>query len=123
MNRPPGDFAEIVEAASREAQAPIAHPFGGPVPALAQGRGPRLQCRQTTQMFFCPRDLAAYDELCNRIWAGELSIRYEERTPLAKEGEVMILVCFFDAAPPGPPGAGAPANNGEEPEVRAHRIP
>ena len=75
-------------------------------------------------MFFCPQDLELYDELCNRAFAGEIDIRYEERTPLVKEGKVMVIISYMTPVQPAPrlPGKDQGGND-QEPEVRAHRIP
>lgn len=122
MNQPiAGDFAAVMDKANQMTQSAVAHPFGSPTQRLAQG--PRLPVQQTTQMFYCPRDIAQYDECCNRLWAGEGAVRFEERT-FTKEGELLIVLCYFTDAPPAAPPDGNPAGSGaEEPEVRPFRIP
>lgn len=121
MNQPiPGDFANVVDKANRLSNVPIAHPFGSQQQALAQG--PRLPIQQTTQLFYLPRDVAAYDECCNRLWAGEGKIRYEDRT-FTKEGEVLIIMSYFTDAPAPRPQDGNAGDGAEEPDVRPYRIP
>lgn len=121
MNQPiPGDFADVVDKANRMSKSAIAHPFGASQQTLAQG--PRLPIQQTTQLFYLPKDVAAYDECCNRLWAGDGRVRYEDRT-FTKEGEVLIILSYFTDAPPDVPRDGNPAAGIEEPEVRPYRIP
>lgn len=115
-----GGFEEVMAQANQMAQGPMMSPFGMPAQALAQG--PRLPIRQTTQVFYLPRDVAAYDELCNTLWAGQGRIRFEERA-FTKDSEVVIVLSYFsEAEPPRParaePGGGA----AEEAEVRPYRI-
>lgn len=121
MNKPnPGGFEEVIAQANQMAQGPIMNPFGAP--RLALGQGPRVPIRQTTQVFYLPRDSAAYDELCNEtLWAGRGKIRFEERT-WTKEGEVAIAICYFTDAPQ-PPQAAPGGGGAEEAEVRPYRIP
>lgn len=123
MNKPnAGGFQEVIDQANQMTQGPIASPFGIPQQALAQG--PRLPIRQTTQVFNLPRDIAAYDELCNELWAGRGKIRFEDRT-FTKEGEVVIILSYFTDAPaqrPQPAVVGG-AGGGEEAAVAPYRIP
>lgn len=123
MNKPnPGGFQDVIDQANQMTQGPIASPFGIPKQALAQG--PRLPIRQTTQVFNLPRDIAAYDELCNELWAGRIKIRFEDRT-FTKEGEVVIILSYFTDAPAQrpQPAAADGGGGGEEAEVRPYRIP
>lgn len=123
MNKPnPGGFEEVMERANQITQGPIASPFG--VPQRTLGQGPRVPVHQTTQVFYLPRDAAAYDALCNDVlWAGHGTIRFEDRT-WTKEGEVAVAVCYFTQAPPPPPPQAQPGGGGaEEAEVRPYRLP
>lgn len=123
MNKPtPGGFEEVIAQANQMSQGPIASPFG--IPPQALGQGPRVPIRQTTQVFYLPRDAAAYDQLCNEtLWAGRGKIRFEERT-WTKEGEVAVALCYFTDAPPPPPQQAEPGGGGgQEAAVRPYRIP
>lgn len=124
MNRPNlGGFQDVIDQANQMTQGPIASPFGIPKQALAQG--PRLPIRQTTQIYNLPRDIAAYDEICNELWAGRYKIRFEDRT-FTKEGEVVIILSYFTDAPAPrqqPEAVGGPAGAGEEAAIRPYRIP
>lgn len=123
MNKPnPGGFEEVIAQVNQMNQGPIASPFG--VPARALGRGPQVPIRQTTQVFYLPRDGATYDELCNRLWTGNGQIRFEERT-WTKEGEVAIVLCYFTEAQPPQPQQAEPGGGGGavEAEVKPYRIP
>ena len=122
MNKPnPGGFEEVIAKANQMAQGPIASPFG--VPQRTLGRGPQIPIRQTTQVFYLPRDAASYDEQCNMLWAGGGEIRFEERT-WTKEGELAITLCHFTEAQPQRPPQAEPGGGGaEEVEVRPYRIP
>lgn len=122
MNKPnPGGFEEVIAQVNQMSQGPIASPFG--IPQNTLGRGPQIPIRQTTQVFYLPRDAVSYDELCNELWAGNFRIRFEERT-WTKEGEVAIVICYFTDAPPQRPPQAEPGGGGaEEAEVRPYRIP
>lgn len=124
MSSTPGDFAAILEEANAPSRSPTAHPFGGPRAGLLQNGDARgAPVRQTTSLFYAPQDLVAYDEVCNRVFAGEIEIRFEERYT-TKEGEIMILLCFFERGPqPGRAPADNAANPGVEPQERARRLP
>lgn len=87
------DFAKIVEQV-QEQLAP-AHPFGSG-PSRQRGRGPSVNVRQTTRVFQLPEDAPDYDDVCNRAWAGEIEIRYEDRH-WTKEGDMIVALCWFDA--------------------------
>lgn len=114
-----GAFEEIMDQANQMSQSALAHPFGAPTQALAQS--PRLPIQQTTCLFYLPRDLAMYDECCNRLWSGIGKIRYEERT-FTKEGEVLVVLSYFTDAPAPPPNPNG-GEAAEEAEVRPYRIP
>jgi hypothetical protein len=56
----------------------------------------------------------------NRAWAGEINIRYEERT-WSKEAELMIAVCYFEQAAI-PQLNDVPANGDAEPEEKPRKL-
>ena len=117
-----GDFAEIMDQANRMADAAVVHPFGnGPSPLARVGQGRGLPVRQITQMFYCPKDLAEYDACCNRAWAGEISIRFEERT-FTKEGEWLVVVCFMEQDEQRPLPGETSTNGDTEPDTRPHKL-
>lgn len=113
------DFAKLIEDAQREGS--VAHPFGAPSPPRARGRTRGLNVRQTTKMFFCPKDLEDYDEVCNRAWAGEIELRYE-RNYNTKEGDHVIVLCWFDSRPTKRPDE-VEAEGDQEPLERSRKMP
>jgi hypothetical protein len=95
------DFAETL---NRMQELTGAHPFGqaaSPVTVSGKSRkGPSV--RQCTKMFNCPEELADYDDVCNRAWSGEITIRYEKSYE-TKTGEHVIVLCWFENKAPARP--------------------
>jgi hypothetical protein len=120
MKEAPGDFAAILSKANEMATAPIAHPFGAPQAGVAQ-RARGIPVRQTTEVFYLPKDAERYDACCNRAWAGEVTVRYEERS-FTKESEVVAIVCYFEQNML--PRIGEVAPHGDaEPEEKSRKLP
>lgn len=121
MKESPGGFAEVMDAANQMSRAPIAHPFGTPQQGVATQRRQSLPVRQTTEVFCLPSKKDEYDTLMNRAWAGEINIRYEERT-WSKESDLMIVVCYFEQrADPRPHDV--PSHGDAEPEEKSRKLP
>ena len=125
MSKPASDdFSAIMEQTNQMSQSGISHPFGVRIPEA--GRGSNLKVRQTTEVFCLPRDREGYDALFNRLWSGEGTVRYEERT-FTKEGEFMVVVCHFapvgEPQQPQPVGLANLADGDAEAEIKPYRIP
>lgn len=118
----PGGFAEIMETANKLAVSAVTHPFGMPAQGIAAPR-PRsgLPIRQSTEVFCLPKGRDDYDLLMNRAWAGEIEIRYEERT-WSKESDLMIVVCYFERRI-DPRPHDVPSDGDTEPEEKSRRLP
>lgn len=122
MTNSPGDFAAIMAEANKMAEGGLAHPFGmTPVSIIQGGRGRAVPARQTTEMCYCPKELEKYDAICNRALAGEIQIRFEERT-FTKEGEWLVVVSYLERRAPPQPNE-VPAEGDTEPEERPVKLP
>lgn len=122
MKEAPGDFASIMGKANEMANAAITHPFGMPMNGVANPRRPQgLPIRQCTEVFCLPGKKDEYDELMNRAWAGEIDIRYEERT-WSKESDLMIAVCYFERRTEPRPHD-VPSDGDAEPEEKSRKLP
>lgn len=114
-----GDLSQIIEEAQQSIG--IAHPFNpAPVTLDRINHRPQVSTRQKTEMFYCPKQLDEYDECCNRVFAGEITVRYEDRT-FTKEGELLIVISYtINKAPQRP--AEISVSGDEEPPVRPYRL-
>jgi len=123
MKESPGDFASVMADVNQMKNAAITHPFGMPMQGLAHPRQQNagIPQRQTTEVFYLPKGAAEYDNLMNRAWAGEIQIRYEERT-FTKESEVVIIVCWFAQVVQPRPNDVA-ADGDQEPEEKSRKLP
>lgn len=118
-----GDFASIMEKANEMSHGAISHPFGGTAAGITRGgRGQAAPVRQTSHVFYLPKQIAEYDEICNRGWAGEIEIRLEERT-FTKEGEVAVFIVYFERHAALPRPNEVHADGDAEPEEKPQKLP
>lgn len=118
-----GDFASVMEEANKMSKSAIAHPFGAPPAGIMRGgRGQVAPVRQTSNVLYLPKQIAEYDEICNRSWAGDIEIRLEERS-FTKEGEVVVFIVYFERRAAMPRPNEVEPEGDAEPEEKPQKLP
>lgn len=109
----PLSFADLIEQAQRQPAAPlgnatadISSPFAMPVPGdhrvVDLGDADPEKIPNVAEYnydahvgyFLLPRDIAAYEDILNKVLKAKAILRYEDRS-FTKDGDCIVTICYL----------------------------